>query len=76
MATKDQHDIAMHFLGRHKAELSQAEKDSLARVANTFIGPSRYAEFSDYETLKAVYARIEPTCQHKSEPPSAGLRRT
>lgn len=76
MATKFHHDAAMHYLGHHKAELSVEEKDSLARLANTFIGPSRYADFSDYETFKLVHERIGRSCEHKQEPPSAGLHRT
>lgn len=66
MATKYQHDVAMHFLGHHRDEMTEDERSSLARIANTYVGPSRYAEFKDYDALKSVIDRVGKTCQHKS----------
>lgn len=65
MTTKYQHDIAMHYLHHHTDELGEEERRSLERIANTYVGPSRYADFADYERLKEVDAALRPTCPHK-----------
>lgn len=65
MATKYQHDVAMHYLHHHRNEMTSDERLSLERIANTYVGPSRYAEFEDYEALKKVDAQLRPTCPHR-----------